>query len=448
LDSIQGTRLRVLTIDQLNEQEGTWEMELLIAANGTRQTGELVSLESTHRVVCRWSDEREIDGGSILWRWTTETCAVRTSPRRLMEEVTDRAGLSKLPIEDNWKRPDKPPLKVRFQIAVEDFDQDGYWDLALSDVNGRTMLLRSVKGERFVEATRSVGLPAVHPMRSTSFSAGWVDYDNDGFPDLLMGGKLYHNERGRRFVDVTAKSFLRFQPQQTGCTVADYDLDGRLDVYFMYASAKGRTQDGPRGWIGDDESGAENRLWRNLGGGQFRDVTKEAGAGGGRKHTMASTWLFADADHYPDLYVANDFATNVLLRNRGDGTFADITHSSGTSDYPTSMGVASGDLDNDGFAEIYVANMFSKMGRRIIRLVGPKDYPPGVYEQIQGACAGNRLYRIKAGENRYREYADELDINGIGWAYAPAMVDFDNDGRLDLYATTGFMSFDRHKPDG
>ncbi len=139
---------------------------------------------------------------------------------------------------------------------------------------------------------------------------------------------------------------------------------------------------------------------------------------------------------------------NVLLRNNGDGTFLDVTDGTGLGDFATSMGVAAGDLDNDGHDELYVANMFSKMGRRIIAHVDEEDYPEGVYEQILGSCAGNRLYGAPNAEGAHPERSDDAGVNGVGWAYAPAMVDLDGDGLLDLYATTGFMSFDRETPDG
>ncbi len=88
------------------------------------------------------------------------------------------------------------------------------------------------------------------------------------------------------------------------------------------------------------------------------------------------------------------------------------------------------------------------MGRRIIAHVAPADYSRGIYEQIQGACAGNRLYQRTGDGLSYKDQSTRLGVNGIGWAFAPAMVDLDSDGLLDLYATTGFMSFDRRKPDG
>ena len=91
--------------------------------------------------------------------------------------------------------------------------------------------------------------------------------------------------------------------------------------------------------------------------------------------------------------------------------------------------------------------MYSKMGRRIIAQVGDADYPDGIYEQIVGSCGGNRLYSGSV-ESGFDELSEELGVEAVGWAYAPAMLDVDGNGLLDLYATTGFMSFERGKPDG
>ena len=92
--------------------------------------------------------------------------------------------------------------------------------------------------------------------------------------------------------------------------------------------------------------------------------------------------------------------------------------------------------------------MYSKMGRRIIAQVAEADYPPGIYEQIQGSCAGNRLYGRAPDGARYDEFSETSGVNEVGWAYGPTMLDVDADGLLDLYATTGFMSFERDEPDG
>jgi len=251
----------------------------------------------------------------------------------------------------------------------------------------------------------------------------------------------------KRFRDVSAVAGIQFDFAPIGCAVGDYDCDGKLDLYILY-QYDGRNITGSVSWVGDSHAGYTNHLWRNEGNGRFRNVTLDAEAGGGARFTFAASWLFLDDDPFPDLYVANDFGQNVLLRNAGQGSFVDVTDRFAAGDFATSMGVACGDFNNDGSAEIYVANMYSKMGRRIIGQVGAADYPGNIYEQIRGACAGNRLYSREPGSSQFRDISQQVGVNEVGWAFAPAFVDVDNDGWLDLYATTGFLSFDRGKPDG
>jgi len=368
----------------------------------------------------------------------------------LMEEVTEQVGLDKVPLPDNWKLPTSLIRTHRYQFAVEDYDRDGYPDIAVSATNGRPLLLHSVGGKSFEDVTEAIGLRAAEGSpkeRMLNALVAWIDYDNDGFPDLLMGYRLYHNDGGKRFVPI-AESGLYFDRSPFGCVVADFDGDGRLDLYIVNQKGFQPRPPGKRPWVGDPHAGTQNHLWHNEGGGRFRDITAEANAGGGRHQTFAGAALFLDDDPFPDLYLANDFGPNVLLRNRGDGTFEDVTAESGTGDFSTSMGVSVGDLDNDGKPELYVANMYSKMGRRIIANVSHDDYPPGLYDMIRGSLAGNRLYRLTGDGIKYEEVSEKLGVNQVGWAFAPAMVDLDADGWLDLYATTGFNSADRNKPDG
>jgi len=446
---MQGARVRVLHLDRTHDDEGRWDARVLLTVSGADAQGEPRTFKSILEAGLVFVDGRKIADGPVLNRLDVTSEVLAVSRRLLMEEATERFGLADLDLPDNWKLPLKENRNQRYQLAAEDFNRDGFMDVILGTNHGRPYLLMSVEGRRFEEVAHAAGLPTdtVEPKLLNSLVA-WIDYDNDGYPDLILGGRLYHNLEGKGFQDVTHASRLVFNKGPLGCTIADFNADGLLDIYALHQLAHDPTPAGKPSWVDDEHSGARNELWLNEGDGRFRNVTQVARAGAGRRQTFAASAFFYDDDRFPDLYVANDFGRNVLLRNLGDGTFEDLSGKTRAADFATSMGVATGDLDNDGTSEIYVANMYSKMGRRIIAHVDAADYPPGVYEQIEGSCAGNRLYRRAPGRSDFEELSDALEINGVGWAYAPSMVDLDGDGWLDLYATTGFMSFGRGKPDG
>jgi len=449
---VDRVRIQVMFIDRLETSPDRYEVELRLSATGVGTDGRLLEHDSYHPFEFLLSETDDVRNGKpIVARAGVKREIRRSGERPLMEEVTERVGLADLPLADNWKLDVRQTRNHRYQLAVEDYDRDGYPDIAIAATDGRPWLLRSKAGRSFEDVTAKSGLPSADPAgeRNARALVAWIDYDNDGYPDLLLGRRLYHNDRGARFVDVSDRAGLSFDRSPFGAAVADFDADGRLDLYVFYQRGfKDRSPGRKRPWVGDPDAGAENHLWHNEGGGRFRDVTVESGASGGPHQTFAVATFFLDEDRYPDLYLANDFGANVLLRNRGDGTFGNVTRSSNTGDFATSMGVTAGDLDNDGTVELYVANMYSKMGRRIVAHVDEQDYPPGIYSLIRGSLAGNRLYRRDPGRPRFQELSEELGVNAVGWAYAPEVIDLDADGWLDLYATTGFLSYARGKPDG
>ncbi len=443
VESLDRQRLRVLTVEESEQEPGRWETRLLITAHGVGQSGDLIQRESEHLVTFQLASEEKIPVDQIVVSWRIRTATARRSSQFLMEEVTSAYGLDRLGLPDNWHLPVERVNTYNFQMAVEDFDRDGFLDIAIASGDRRPILLRSERGERFREVAIDMGLQA---WNGASALVGWIDYNNDGFPDLLMGDRFYSNQQGTGFVEVTSNSRLSIGYDPMGCVVADYDCDGWLDLYVVYQHSADRPEDVP--WVGDSQSGALNRLWHNDGRGGFEDVTFEANASTGFRLSFAASWLFLDDDHFPDLYVANDFGSNMLLQNTQAGSFLNVTQEAGVGDFSTSMGVAVGDINNDGSPEIYVANMYSKMGRRIIAQIDKEDYPAGIYEQIRGSCAGNRLYSRDRATSKFHELSEHLGVNRVGWAYAPAFADLNNDGWQDLYATTGYLSFSRKKPDG
>jgi tetratricopeptide (TPR) repeat protein len=178
-------------------------------------------------------------------------------------------------------------------------------------------------------------------------TCAWNDYDGDGRPDLLLSGSgsfiaLYRNE-GERFRDATGEAGLAGIPSGYSLNFIDYDNDGFPDIYISM-----------NGWNGP----AANRLLRNTGKGRFVDATKQSGAGD-TGSGFVSLWGDFDNDGKLDLVVANgvlkDGSVPQVYRNRGDGTFANVTLEAGIKEPPThgTIGVALGDYDRDGYLDIF-----------------------------------------------------------------------------------------------
>jgi len=167
---------------------------------------------------------------------------------------------------------------------------------------------------------------------------------------------------------------------------------------------------------------------------------------GGQRSVFSAVWLDINNDGRPDLYVPNEFGNGVLLLNNGKGAFTEKTLVPGPGDFGT-MGITCGDIDNNGQIDIYLGNMYSKTGSRIIGNVKPGTYPEDLMAKMRRFVSGSQLY-VNQGDLKFTPVAQKWQMNDVGWAYGPALLDLDNDGFLDLFATSGFISLDRDKPDG
>jgi hypothetical protein len=190
-----------------------------------------------------------------------------------------------------------------------------------------------------------------------------------------------------------------------------------------------------------------NQLWQNRGNGVFEDVTDEAHAAAGHRSTFTAACLDANNDGWPDLYVINEFGNGVLLLNNRDGTFREHDIHDGRPDDFGTMGVAVGDIDNDNQIDIYCCNMYSKAGSRVMGNVRPDAYSPDVMARMRRFVTGSQLHRNRGG-GRFDQQGHQFHIDAVGWSYGAALVDLDNDGWLDIYATCGYVSQDRVNPDG
>jgi len=376
-------------------------------------------------------------------------CSVRQSlasdaPQFLFKDVTAERGIDAGLFYDNWTRGKKPLITIPGGVYLTDFDRDGCLDMLITDVN-RVAFYKGLPDGRFLDVTARVGLPLKSPEPAGDVAA-FVDLDGDGWEDLILGHKIFRNvsdgKGGRRFEDATAFCNLRIPDDATGIAVADYDRDGHMDLYITCAGQMKASS-----WVDGTGAGTGNQLWHNTGKGlRFENVTAKSGAGGDHRSTFSAVWLDADNDGWPDLYAINEFGDGVLLLNNRDGTFRERRLTDGLGDFG-SMGVTCGDVDNDGNIDLYVASMYSKAGARVVNNVRPGAYAPELMAQMKRFVVGSQLY-LNRGQTKFESKGKDSQVAAVGWAYGAALIDLDNDGWLDLFATAGFVSQDRGTPDG
>jgi tetratricopeptide (TPR) repeat protein len=233
----------------------------------------------------------------------------------------------------------------------------------------------------------------------------------------------------------------------TSAAAADYNRDGLLDIYFcVYSYYKGLDQYQFPSPYYDAQNGPPNFLFRNRGDGTFEDVTASSGVNANNnRFSFAVAWCDYDDNGWPDIYVANDFGRKNLYRNNGDGTFTDVAAAAGVEDYGPGMSACWLDYDNDGHQDVYVANMWLNEGKRI---TASKEFLPGVDPAIRAIYqkhnAGNSLYR-NSGDGKFTDTGHAAGTQMGRWSWSCAGWDFDHDGYSDLYVANGFVSGPNHQ---
>lgn len=328
--------------------------------------------------------------------------------------------------------------------AVADFDCDGLEDLALLSTNHLTLYKNAADGS-FVDVNDEFGIPATLPISGSGIV--FFDAENDGDPDLwisgLLGQKLFVNEGCGQFIDQTEVAGITPSTWSSMPIVADYDNDGFLDVYVIRMGDHEKSAPSPS-W--NARNGIQDSLYRNQGDGSFVEVTEEAGVaetGWG----LAGAWGDYDGDGDQDLYVGNEFGTNALYRNEGDGTFTDVAEEAGVLDRGAAMGITWGDYDADGRLDLFVSNMYANSRWAMFHpdyptplpwYLGwvPRDVVDDVTDEL---TRGSTLLRNQ-GDGTFADVSDDAGIRDGQWGWGAEFLDYDNDGLLDIYAVNGFIS--------
>ena len=361
-------------------------------------------------------------------------------------------------------------------VCVGDFDDDGLPDIFITNYDRGNRLYRNLGRWRFADVTDKAG---VRGAGRWCTGATFVDLDNDGKLDLFVcvfngPNLLYLNQGDGTFKECAQSRGLDFSGASVMMAFVDYDLDGALDAYLVTHRLNVGTGHGlPRsskealnrailqvartGQIrvnppfeelfatldkgnGRNEliiAGQRDYLYHNNGQGVFA-VANTTARIQGNDIGLAATWWDYNEDGLPDLYVSNDYrGPDRLYRNEGGGVFTEVAADALPHVPWASMGADVADIDNDGHLDFFAADMSGsthfrrqismlnlEKDRWFLESANPRQYPR------------NALY-LNTGTGRMMEVAYLTGLANTDWTWSPKFGDLDNDGRIDLFLTTG-----------
>lgn len=494
LNKVQDGKFGFLSGRFTDESREEFEARVVFSAKGRCEGGEVGSFEAVQEIRWRMKEGGMVPGAGnqylidpddwVITRWTMGSARMMVTPESRFKEVTEDVipkkedlmmveGTEHASYLETLFSGGEIPLKSGYGqyfttdataqhpgLSVVDINGDGFDDLYVCLRWGRNLLFENQGDGTFAENASSYGLD----LDGLSAAAIFADFDNDGDQDVVIGRSLerslyLRNENGR-FVDCSESHVGSPLPYlTTSLATADFNGDGLLDLYF---STYGFAIRQPRGqvardFLGDyDEAevsrrfvsppdlepylnvpGPPNVLLVNTGGGRF-EVSPLSGQVAAWRETLQATWADYDLDGDQDLYVCNDFAPDVLYRNEGGKGFTDVTAEIGHERMRGfGMGASFGDFDNDLDLDLYVSNMFSKAGLRIIDQVGMKD------QRFRWSAEGNLLFGNSGGkgfEFLSGGSSPFAPVARADWSWGGQFCDFDNDGFLDLYVPNGYFT--------
>ena len=338
-------------------------------------------------------------------------------------------------------------------VAFVDLDNDGDADFVATGASSGLIAIYQNDGAGHFTVRSGTGIT---PSTSVS-SVAAGDYDGDGDEDLHitrgpgLTDLLYRNDGGFTFTNVSAAAGIASDGSGMASCWGDYNGDGWLDLYVSYRT-------------GHVNNWEENRLYRNNGDGTFTDVALQVGAQSTGDPTLVATFFDYDRDGDADLYLGTDKGShsayiNHLLRNDG-GLFTDVTEQTGTAAHVDCMGIAYGDIDHNGFADLFVTNVppghvllmangdgtytdrAADAGVQVFRTGWScmfLDYNNDTFEDlfVVHESFENKLYQ-NSGTFPLTDVSAAMGINDAGISYISAAADVDLDGDLDIVSTSEF----------
>lgn len=368
-------------------------------------------------------------------------------------DVTRAAGIDFLHAGAQAKRTSLLPEDMGSGAAFADIDNDGDLELYVVNIPGpfggehrnlaRNALYLNRGDSTFTDITQTAGVG------DTGYGMGCVfaDYDGDGHLDLYVTNYgpnvLYRNNGNGTFTDVTDVAGVGCKLWSTGAAFADTDADGDLDLYVcnyvtydlekleeMKAESLQSGKPVPSALNPHVFEPQDNVFYRNNSDGTFTDVTAELGVAAPGGRSMQAVFSDFDGDNDLDLYVANDTTVNHAYRNDGDGTFTDVSDDSWAADFRGSMGVSTGDYDNDGDIDLFMSHWV--------------DEENALYRNLLKEENGFTT-RIRFVDESYSAMLAEVSIKQIGWG--TSLFDYDNDGDLDIFVANGSTFQELRQPE-